>query len=257
MGIPRSKNLLRTLLALGALVLSSCSTLPPVASEPNQPGTSSRATTAPRVPGALPEMPEKPGPAEITFKGCPPEGDGGDPVLNRLKNRVDEGDYVPVDFDAVEQLDWPKAVERRDHSKWSAQDAAAIARYEGIPIAIEGYLAGARESEEESCNCHGAEHQFHDFHVWLTKTAGEDRTRSIVVEPTPRVRVKHRGWTTEALNRIVKNRQKVRISGWLMFDPEHPDQVGKTRGTIWEIHPVMRIEVQQRGQWVTLDSLAD
>ena len=39
----------------------------------------------------------------------------------------------------------------------------------------------------------------------------------------------------------------VRISGWTMLDPEHPDQVGKTRGTIWEIHPVMRLDVMQAG----------
>ena len=44
------------------------------------------------------------------------------------------------------------------------------------------------------------------------------------------------------------------VSGWLMLDPEHPDQVGKTRGTIWEIHPVMRMEVEQQGRWVPLDS---
>jgi hypothetical protein len=41
-----------------------------------------------------------------------------------------------------------------------------------------------------------------------------------------------------------------------MLDPEHPDQVGKTRGTIWEIHPVMKIEVEQDGKWVMLDSIA-
>jgi hypothetical protein len=39
----------------------------------------------------------------------------------------------------------------------------------------------------------------------------------------------------------------VRISGWLMMDPEHPDQIGNTRGTIWEIHPIMQIEVQESG----------
>ena len=37
------------------------------------------------------------------------------------------------------------------------------------------------------------------------------------------------------------------------LDPEHPDQVDNTRGTIWEIHPIMQIEVQQQGRWVALD----
>jgi hypothetical protein len=48
----------------------------------------------------------------------------------------------------------------------------------------------------------------------------------------------------------------VRISGWTMLDPEHPDQVDNTRGTIWEIHPIMQIEVQQQGRWVALDDTA-
>jgi len=45
----------------------------------------------------------------------------------------------------------------------------------------------------------------------------------------------------------------VRVSGWLLLDQEHPDQVGRTRGTIWEVHPIMRFEVQRGGRWVALD----
>jgi hypothetical protein len=29
--------------------------------------------------------------------------------------------------------------------------------------------------------------------------------------------------------------------------------VGKTRGTLWEIHPIMQIAVQKDGQWINLD----
>jgi len=49
--------------------------------------------------------------------------------------------------------------------------------------------------------------------------------------------------------------QPVRISGWLMMDPQHPDQVGNSRVTIWEIHPITRIEVFRDSWWVDLDSL--
>src|SRR5438067_112570 len=108
----------------------------------------------PGAPGALPELSNKPKPSEITFQGCPPDGDGGDPVLNQLKNRVDNGSYVPVLFDAVEMLKWPADIERKHHSNWSASDAAQIARYEGVPLAVEGYLEGAKEEGPESPNCH-------------------------------------------------------------------------------------------------------
>jgi hypothetical protein len=56
----------------------------------------------------------------------------------------------------------------------------------------------------------------------------------------------------------------VRVSGWLMFDPEHWSQMWqysspadttgtKARITLWEIHPVTRMEVRRNGAWVPLD----
>ncbi|HWQ31480.1 MAG TPA: hypothetical protein VNQ79_01245 [Blastocatellia bacterium] len=209
------------------------------------------------TPGGLPEIPDKPRPRSVDFQGCPPEGDGGDAQLNVLKNRVDEAAWIPVRFDAILNLTWPPGVERRNRKNWSAADRATVARYEGIPVSVEGYLASAKQEGPESPNCHGADAEWRDYHIWLTAAAGEDRSRSIVVETTPRVRANHPNWRLALLQQIARNRQRVRISGWLMLDPEHPDQVGKTRGTIWEIHPIMQIEVEQRGRWIPLDKLTD
>src|ERR1700687_5600393 len=208
----------------------------------------------PATSSLLPDLPSKPKPLLRSFNGCPPEGDGGDPDLNRLKNRVDDGQYVAAPFEAVVQLDWPKTIERRRRADWTADDNAIVSKYEGIPVSIEGYVAGARQEGPESPNCHGADPLFKDFHVWLTKNPAEDRTQSIVVEMTPALRAQHHNWTTLLLGRIVRDKDSVRVSGWLMLDPEHPDQVGKTRGTIWEIHPIMRFEVEEHGRWVALDS---
>jgi hypothetical protein len=201
----------------------------------------------------LPEMPVKPRPVNVAFRGCPPEGDGGDRAMNRLKNRVDEGDYVPVAFAAILRLDWPKRIESLNRDRWNPEEAAAIAHYEGVPVAVEGYLAKAKQSGPESCNCHGADNDMRDFHLFLTAKADGDRTRSIVVEPTPALRAKHAGWTLRNFNEIVREKKRVRLSGWLLFDAEHPEQIGKTRGTIWEIHPLMKVEVKQFGMWTTLD----
>lgn len=214
-------------------------------------------STKPLTRFLFPEMPNKPKPMLRSFYGCAPEGERGDPDLNRLKNRIDEGQYSAVPFDAIEQLEWPKTIERRHRADWSSGDASAIARYEGIPVSVEGYIAGARQEEEESPNCRRPEALFHDLHIWLTKTAGEDRSRSIVVEMTPALRAQHRYWTTELLGRIEREKYKVRVSGWLLLDPEHPDQVSKTRGTIWEIHPVLKFEVEQDGRWMPLDDLSE
>jgi hypothetical protein len=51
----------------------------------------------------------------------------------------------------------------------------------------------------------------------------------------------------------------VRISGWLMYDGQHPEQLPPgtpsqppTRATLWEIHPIMKVEFKQNGVWKTL-----
>ena len=202
--------------------------------------------------GNLPDMPTKPTPLDVPFSGCPPEGSGGDSEQNLLKNRSDEGNYVPVNFDAIANLTWPVAIQQKDRKNWSPEDKAAIAKYEGIPVMVEGYLAGSKESGAESANCGKTASNTVDWHVWLVKNSGQGRDVSIVIEPTPRSRANHQ-WTLAKLKPFIDNQTLVRISGWLFFDPEHPDQIGLTRGTLWEIHPVMQIEVWQNNGWVPLD----
>jgi len=242
---------------LAAILLGGCDVLSQIEIVTVTPGAAppTTAAAANATPGGLPDMPVKPTPKQITFEGCPPEGDGGDPALNMLKNRVDEGDYVPVNFDAIAQLPWPTTIERRDRKNWPEAEAAEVARYEGIPVVVEGFLYNTRSQGPESPNCHGADAEHSDWHIWMVKNAGDDRTASIVVETTPRVRAQHPGWTVQKMNEAENDGLAVRISGWLMLDPEHPDQVGKTRGTIWEIHPVMKIELNDGGQWVLLDDI--
>jgi hypothetical protein len=209
-----------------------------------------------QVPGEIPILPLKPAPRSSVFGDCPPEGSGGDSILNRLKNREDEADqYIPVAFDAVAALTWPKRIERRARVGWKAADEAEVSRFEGTPISVEGYIAKARLEKEEACNCKSKDPAMRDYHIWLTKEPTKERDQAIVVEATPRVRVNHPAWTTFALSRLANGGDRVRISGWLMLDQEHPDQLGKTRGTLWEIHPIMRIEVSRGSQWAKLDDL--
>ncbi len=207
--------------------------------------------------GDLPNLPVKPQPKQITFDGCPPEGDGGDPELNLLKNRVDEGDYVPVSFDSLTTLTWPKTVEQLDMANWPPESRAFVAQYEGIPVVVEGFIVNARESGPESANCNRTGGGNVDWHIFFTKNPRDDRSQAVIVETTPRVRFNHK-WTMDLMRSLIVNDHlPVRISGWLFFDPEHPDEVGKTRATLWEIRPVMQIEVFQSGRWIPLDKLAD
>jgi hypothetical protein len=194
-------------------------------------------------------------PVSARIEGCPATGDGGDPVLNRLKNRIDSAAWIPVAFDDVLALRWPEnTVRRRLRRQWRAADARAVARYEGIPISVEGYLAAARQSGPESTNCHGAAARMRDWHLWLAPEPGRERRRTIIAEPTPATRAMNPGWTLAVMRRLVRDSTRVRLSGWLLLDTEHPEEVGRTRGTIWEIHPVMRIEARRGNRWVDISS---
>jgi hypothetical protein len=193
-----------------------------------------------------------PAPVSPGFGGCPGEGDGGDRQLNRLKNRIDSASWVETPFASVVGLSWPQAVLRRTRDGWTARDSVTVAAKEGDAIAVEGYVVGAKVEGPEATNCHGADSKFRDWHVWLAAEPGKNRRRSIVVETTPAVRAHHPEWSLTTIHKLARDSTRVRISGWLLLDPEHPDQLGKTRGTLWEVHPVMRIEVLRDGRWTDL-----
>jgi hypothetical protein len=202
--------------------------------------------------GGLPVNAPKPQPPPTNYQGCPATGDGGDPQLNTRKNRTDSAPWYPVAISSLLNLPWPKGVEGRNRAGWTRDDAVAVAQYEGIPVQIEGWLAGAKQQGPESCNCHSADDV--DNHLWVVDDPSKDRNQSVVVEITPRVRAEHPGWAFSRVRPLVDGQTKVRISGWLMMDQEHPDQVGKTRGTIWEIHPIIAFDVLKGNQWVALDT---
>lgn len=200
----------------------------------------------------LPDAPRKPQPVSPGFAGCPPDGDGGDRELNVLKNRVDSAAWVATPLASILDLGWPPDVTRRFRAEWARHDAITVAATEDVPIAIEGYFTGAKVEGPEATNCHGAESKFRDWHIWLSATPGKDRRRSIVVETTPAVRALHPEWSITDIHTLVRDSTYVRVSGWLMLDQDHPDQLNKTRGTLWEIHPVMKIEIMRNGRWSPL-----
>lgn len=248
------------LVGLAIALLAAC-TSPQISEIGTEPSPTPITAPPPTLIGGTPEPilqtlpPDEPRPAPVArvFEGCPPEGDGGDSVLNRLKNRIDVAPWRRASVAAVLALTWPQSIEGRRRGSWSAVDRTTIARYEGLPLQIEGYLAGAKKQGPESCNCHSEDYV--DYHLWLVDSPNKLRDQSIVIEVTPRVLAQHPGWTITRLRALMNGGTRVRISGWLMLDPEHPDQLGKTRGSIWELHPIMEIEVAQFGGWQPLDNL--
>lgn len=205
---------------------------------------------------------------------CGTTGDGGDTVTNLRKNRVDVPvAYHAVTWEAINSLPYPNGAPKSRIS-WTPADLAEIAKYEGEALTVEGYLYKLKvESSSasaahggESTNCHFRLASDVDWHMALTANAREGEDVAIVVETTPRLRQQHPNWNTAALKpwtfmigsqpNTNYNAQKVRISGWLMLDPEHQDMINHgQRSTLWEIHPVTKIEVQDStGTWIDLDS---
>ena len=209
------------------------------------------STTQPRAAAPPESVPANAGP----FAGCPVEGDGGDRALNRLKNREAARSLQEIQFDSVLGLPVPGEIRGRYRSRWPRRVTTEVASTERRAVRVEAYVARARLSGPESTNCHGDAAAYRDFHIWLTGAPTGDRTRSVIAEMTPRLRARHRGWELNRLTDVSRRRERVRVGGWLLLDQEHPEQVGRTRGTIWEIHPVTSFEVFRGGRWVALDDI--
>lgn len=207
---------------------------------------------------------QKPAPVSGVFRGpvsgvsCGPTGDGGDTASNRRKNRTDlPPSYHPTAFAAVAGLEYP-ATRSKDRSLWPPESLAVVQRYEGAALQMVGYLVALKPQTSgsgESTNCHMKAAAEVDWHVAIVGEAGDGEGASVVVEPTPRIRVDHPKWTVARLRPWLDGSDPVRISGWLFFDPAHRNHLATYRTTLWEIHPVTRIEVWQGGSWVDVDDL--
>jgi len=187
--------------------------------------------------------------AVIAQDSCPPEGSpkpgsthpltAAKIALNENKNRtefptqIQEASVADMLQMAGEPHDWDKSIEAGG-------------------VTLEGFLLGFKHEGVESPNCYDETRR--DFHMWVgaekpstNAEAKSMRAASVVVEPTPFTQDQHPRWSEDGFMHLIG--RHVRVTGWFMFDPEHPDQIGHTRGTLWEVHPVMKIEVMNNGQW--------
>jgi hypothetical protein len=172
---------------------------------------------------------------------CGPEGDATNQkiqALNDNKNRTDEpSDYVAVTWKQLNDL-----------------SADRVTDFQGAPVSVVGYLSHRINVERgESTNCHLLQPDEVDWHLYLTNSPAQGIADAVVVEATPRVRPHHK-WRRAMLTPLVDTDTQVRISGWLLYDLEHVNVIGKQRATVWEVHPITRIEVQKNGHWADLDS---
>ena len=144
--------------------------------------------------GDLPAMPQKPVPDPVGFGGCPPEGNGGDPELNILKNRVDKADFADVSFESLKALTWPKTVEGQPMANWSQSNRAFISQYLGIPVVVEGYIVNLRAGGSDAANCGMDDPADPYWSIYFAQNPKDKRAQSIIAVSTPQARYGHT-WT--------------------------------------------------------------
>jgi hypothetical protein len=209
---------------------------------------------------------EKPDPVSKSFEGsegaCADKGDGGDSATNLRKNRVDPLPAAhDVAWSAINSLAFPAAKPSR--LSWTPAQLAQIKPFEGVSLRVVAFLSHQvkveTEGRGESTNCHFTQPEDVDWHVYLTEHPNEPIAKAVIIETTPRIRVGHK-WDPKVLERWVNKDTPVRVSGFLMLDPEHRDMIGSARSTVWELHPVMKIEVCKstsctESEWADLDTV--
>jgi hypothetical protein len=177
---------------------------------------------------------------------CGPKGNSKNSRMQQLdneKNRTDEPaptEYISIGWEEMKDL--------------PASDAGKI---QGAPVSVIGYLSHRVNVEDkghgESTNCNLLLPDEVDWHMYLTDQPSQPIRDAIIVETTPRVRPNHK-WTTRMLAPYVNADRRVRISGWLMYDFQHLNVVGSERATVWEVHPITRIEIEDaQGNWTNIE----
>ncbi len=199
---------------------------------------------------------EKPAPNQSSLPGCPWFGaEKSDKITNQRKNRTDlPSGYHAVEFSALTDLDWPhEATTRRD--KWTSDQLAQIAPFEGEAITVTGFVVAFRPQGKsgESPNCGEKGEPNTDWHIALVGEFGDKEPEAMVVETTPRIKQHHPNWVPAALESLKGTEDSVRVSGYLLLDPVHKGHLGKYRRTLWEIHPIHRIEVFKKSELVWRD----
>lgn len=113
----------------------------------------------------------------------------------------------------MDELTALKTVASKKHREdCTEQQRSLIAEYEGTPIRIEGFLVDAKKEGMESPNCHSEDDDQRDFHLYMVGEESADKSESVIVEMTPRVRKDRSGWTIAALRKIAKLKEEVRVS---------------------------------------------
>lgn len=162
-------------------------------------------------------------------------------------------------------------VSAKDRAKLRDLTTGAHHVGEGDLVAIVGFIVGkASANAGESANCYLKGASNNDLEFSIAPTAKGSPYDGIVGEMIPQDRPKD--WTLGRLQKLSADGRQVLVAGQLMFDTRHLANPKKgtnhesPRFSTWEIHPVTKFLVCQRGtgcdpshedQWQPLESIPE
>jgi len=184
------------------------------------------------------------------FEGIPPEGVGGDPDLNVLKNRdLPPRQYTPRALQEI--IAQPAPTTSGPRRTWPEDARSRIAELESQGVVVEGYLRSVKPLGPTAANARRQPKENRDWRLALVAAPDADHASSVVAVVSPRIRANHPEWTLAKLQELSASRQRVRIGGWLLFGSPTLMKV-RQAATSWRIHPVLKIEVGSRRGWTDL-----
>jgi hypothetical protein len=191
--------------------------------------------------------------ASGSFAGCPVHGSGGDPQVNTLKNRSTAPASVnPVTVAGMKKLPVLPDGTPAMRANWSPSARATIDPHEAQGVVFTGYILQVARETAEPSNCGSTLPQNEDIELFLAhRPAVTDGQQIILGEITPRWRAAYTSWRPANLRAVAKG-NRIRITGWLLYDQE---SFGETHGgtaTPWEIEPITNVEVLRNGSWTNL-----
>jgi hypothetical protein len=212
---------------------------------------STLAATTALILANLTPVPAASGVATGSFAGCPVQGSGGDPQLNKLKNRSASPPAAnPITLAGMKRLPMPPAGTPAMRADWPASTRAMITPHEGEGVVFTGYIVSVARETGDPSNCGSALPSNEDIELFLADRPGVSESKHIILaEITPRWRAAFTWWRAANLRNVASAGNRVRITGWLIYDQESWHERERTTATPWEIEPVTGIAVLRNGTW--------
>jgi len=201
---------------------------------------------------------------QADFSICPPTGSGGRYAKAYVqKNRIE----VPCTYRRITPEDILKLPLLNAAVRAQPEDdneLAFLKEAEAVAVRLDGFLAMTKNGGKEGVNC-GSTSRI-DLRMEIVPSDVPDpkttRRQHVVTEGTPWFRTVFADWKPSALGKFSsyiegfsggfqRKPMPIRVYGFLFFDEAHlsDGSINSIRGTVWEVHPVTRIEVQVDGQW--------